>query len=133
MQKKLNKSYLEQKQLLLLSDTSYPHGYIRDFLSSLDTSKVFIYCSPASTAKFIRLYLKFSAKKQAKIIKDRNYKMFINSSTDDYIIIIFFGKKKTKETALLEILSRQLLLTYKDIIIVTEEGINYDEDSSLFQ
>ena len=132
MQKTLNKEYLQTKEILILSDTHYPHTYIRDFLTMLDSSRVFIYCSPASTAKFMRIYLKFSAKKQAKIIKDKNYKMFFNNHIDKYVIVIFFGKKKTKETPLLDLLSRQLLLTYKDIIIVTEEGVDYDEDSALF-
>lgn len=129
---KINNAYLERKKILLLSDTSFPHDYIKSFLSQLTSGKVYIYSSPASTAKFIKVYLKVFTKRKISIIKDKNFKIFFDSKIDDYVVVILFGKKRTKETPILELLAKKLLTSYQDVVIVSEEGVDYDEDSPLF-
>jgi hypothetical protein len=132
MQREINKSYLNSKKVLLLSDTHYPHLYIKDFLKYLDASNVYVYVSPATTSKFIKVYLKVFAHRNATILKDKKYKIFFDDAINNYIVVIFFGKKATNETQLLEKLAKKLILCYQDVIVVTHEGIDYDEDSSLF-
>ena len=112
-------SYLEGKKVLVLSDTSYRHDYIVNFIEKLNKSKVYIYISPATTSRFIKLWT---------IIYDKHYQYFYTHKIDDYEICIILGKKKSKETPILTRLVRDMLLTYKNITIVTEKGIDCDEN-----
>jgi len=123
-----NYSFLKNKKVLLLSDTGNPYKYLIDFIPELNNSKIYIYVSPASTSKFIRLFVKQSLNKKVKIIKDKNFSMFYNNKIKDYYVCIFFGKNNTKETAALKRLTRDMLLLYNNIIVITESGVDYDED-----
>lgn len=129
----INIEYLQTKKLLLISDTWYPYEYITNFVSKLITGKVFVYSSPASTARFIKVYLKVFANRKVNLIKDKNFNIFFDDKINDYIVVVFFGKKRVKETDLLEILAKKLLTSYQDVIIVYPDGVDYDEDSSLFK
>ena len=124
-------SFLKNKEVLLLSDTANPYNHLINFLPELKNSKVYIYVSPASTAKFIRLFIKQSLNKKVKIIKDKNFSLFYNEEIKKYHICIFFGKHETKETKLLKRLTRDMLLLYNNIIVITENGVDYDEDYSV--
>ena len=53
------------------------------------------------------------------------YKYLINFI---YYVCIFFGKNNTQETAALKRLTRDMLLLYNNIIVITESGVDYDED-----
>lgn len=130
---KINNNYLENKKILLLSDTWYPYDYIKDFLKTLVNGKIYIYSSPASTAKFIKVYLKVFTKRKVQIIKDKDFKLFFNEKIDDYVVVIFFGKKKTKETPILELLAKKLLTSYQDVVTVLPDGVDYDENCPLFE
>ena len=123
-----NYSFLKNKKVLLLSDTGNPYNYLINFIPELNNSKIYIYVSPASTSKFIRLFVKQSLNKKVKIIEDKNFSMFYNNKIKDYYVCIFFGKNKTKETAVLKRLTRDMLLLYNNIIVITEDGVDYDED-----
>jgi len=123
-----NYFFLKNKKVLLLSDTGNPYKYLIDFIPELNNSKIYIYVSPASTSKFIRLFVKQSLNKKVKIIKDKNFSMFYNNEIKDYYVCIFFGKNNTKETAALKRLTRDMLLLYNNIIVITESGVDYDED-----
>ncbi len=129
----INKEYLKTKKLLLISDTWYPYLYITDFIKILDSGKVYVYSSPASTAKFIKVYLKVFAKRKVKLIKDKNFNLFFNDKINEYIVVVFFGRKRVKETDLLEIVAKKLLTSYQDVMLVYPDGVDYDEDSPLFQ
>lgn len=124
-------NFLKDKKVLLLSDTGNPYNYLIDFIPELKNSKIYIYISPASTAKFVKLFIKQSLNKKVKIIQDKNFSLFYNNEIKDYYICIFFGKYKTKETALLRRLTRDMLLLYNNIIVITENGVDYDENYSL--
>ena len=54
--------------------------------------------------------------------------MFYNNKIKDYYVCIFFGKNNTQETAALKRLTRDMLLLYNNIIVITESGVDYDED-----
>ena len=123
-----NYSFLKDKKVLLLSDTGNPYKYLINFIPELMNSKIYIYVSPASTSKFIRLFVKQSLNKKVKIIKDKNFSMFYNNKIKDYYVCIFFGKNNTQETAALKRLTRDMLLLYNNIIVITESGVDYDED-----
>ena len=123
-----NYSFLKDKKVLLLSDTGNPYKYLIDFIPELTNSKIYIYVSPASTSKFIKLFVKQSLNKKVKIIKDKNFSMFYNNKIKDYYVCIFFGKNNTQETAALKRLTRDMLLLYNNIIVITENGVDYDED-----
>lgn len=123
-----NYSFLKNKKVLLLSDTGNPYKYLIKFIPELNNSKIYIYVSPASTSKFIRLFVKQSLNKKVKIIEDKNFSMFYNNKIKDYYVCVFFGKNKTKETAVLKRLTRDMLLLYNNIIVITENGVDYDED-----
>ena len=128
----INQEYLGTKKLLLISDTWYPYEYIKKFLADLNSGKVYVYASPASTAKFIKVYLKIFANRKVSLIKDKNFNMFFDDRINEYIVVIFFGRKKAKETPLLEILAKKLLTSYQDVVIVYPDGVDCDEDSPLF-
>lgn len=130
---KVNNNYLKDKKLLLLSDTWFPYDYIKEFLKELTAGKVYIYSSPASTAKFIKVYIKVFAKRKVQILKDKDFKLFFDKKVDDYVVVIFFGKKRTKETPVLELLAKKLLTSYQDVVTVLPDGIDYDENSPLFR
>ena len=61
-------------------------------------------------------------------LKDKNFSMFYNNKIKDYYVCIFFGKNNTQETAALKRLTRDMLLLYNNIIVITESGVDYDED-----
>lgn len=124
--------FLKNKEVLLLSDTANPYKHLIDFIPELTNSKVYIYVSPASTAKFIRLFIKQSLNKKVKIIKDKNFSLFYNNKIKNYYVCIFFGKYETKETKVLKRLTRDMLLLYNNIIVITENGVDYDEDYSVW-
>jgi len=129
----INQEYLNTKKLLLISDTWYPYPYITDFLKNLTSGKVFVYSSPASTAKFIKVYLKVFAKRKVNLIKDKNFNLFFDDKINEYVVVVFFGKKRVPETAILEIVTKKLLTSYQDVMLVYPDGVDYDEDSPLFK
>lgn len=124
-------SYLKDKKVLLLSDTGNPYDHILKFLPELAESKVFIYVSPASTANFTKLFVLKIINRKVKIIKDKNFKLFDSPEIGEYHVCIFFGNKSTKETKLLQALTRHLLVSYKNIIVITKDGVDHDANYSL--
>ena len=124
-------SYLHDKKVLILSDTNVRYDYINNFLDTLEQSKVFIYIAPASTSRFIKLWTKIAINKKANIIYDKNYEFFYSNKIKDYEICILLGKNKTKETPILTRLIRDMLLTYTNITIVTNKGIDCDENYTI--
>ena len=134
LEKKVNlKPYLKDKKILALSDTGYPYRHIKDFCEVLSESVVDIYVSPATTSRFLKVYISYSGNKRSKILKDKKFLLFNKIKPKDYIIVVFFGSKITKETRLLTVLAQQLLIANYDIITVTEQGVDYDEDSPIFR
>ena len=90
----------DKKKVLLLSDTGNPYKYLINFIPELINSKIYIYVSPASTSKFIRLFVKQSLNKKVKIIKDKNFSMFYNNKIKDYYVCIFLAKTILKKQQL---------------------------------
>jgi hypothetical protein len=126
------KSYLKDKKVLALSDTGYPHKHIKDFCKELSESIVDVYVSPATTSGFLKVYMSFSGNKRAKILKDKNFLLFNKIKKEDYIVVVFFGSKITKETKMLTVLAQQLVVLNYNVITITEEGVDYDENSPIF-
>lgn len=126
------KSSLKDKKILALSDTGYPYRHIKDFCNEISESIVDVYVSPASTSRFLKLYISLSGNKRAKILKDKNFLLFSKIKPEDYIVIIFFGIKQTKETKLLTIIAQQLIIGGYNVITVNENGVDYDEDNPLY-
>lgn len=124
-------TYLKEKKVLILSDTGYPYPYITEFINKLSDSQVYIYICPATTSRFVQLWVKIQLNKKVNIIKDKHYKMFFTKDIDDYEIILFFGKEKNEERSLLRKLLKSMILSYKNITIVTEKGIDCDENYTL--
>ncbi len=127
----INFDYLKNKKVLVLSDTFYPYLYITDFIKKLSNSQVFIYICPATTSGFVKLWMKIHLNKKVKIIKDKHYEMFFTSNIDNYEIVILFGRKKNQEQKLLQKLLKNMLLSYKNITVVTNKGIDCDENYTL--
>lgn len=124
---------LKNKKILALSDTGYPYPYIRDFCKYLSESIVDIYVSPASTSRFLKIYVSITGNKRTKILKDKKFLLFNKIKPEDYIVIIFFGSKITKETKFLTIIAQQLVILNYNIITVNEDGVDYDENHPIFQ
>lgn len=127
------KPFLKNKKILALSDTGYPYRHIKDFCSEISESIVDIYVSPASTSRFLKVFISFSGNKRTKILKDKNFNLFDKIQPKDYIVVIFFGSKQTKETKFLTVLALNLVVAGYNIITITENGVDYDEDSPLFK
>lgn len=127
----INFNYLINKKVLVLSDTFYPYSYITDFIKKLSDSQVFIYICPATTSGFVKLWMKIHLNKKVNIIKDKHYKMFFTKNIDNYEIVIIFGKNKNQEQKLLQKLLKNMLLSYKNITVVTHKGIDCDENYTL--
>ncbi len=125
-------TFLKDKKILALSDTGYPHKHIKDFCKQLSESIVDVYVSPASTSGFLKVYMSFSGNKRAKILRDKKFLLFNKIKPNDYIVVIFFGSKITKETKMLTVLAQQLVVANYNVITVTEEGIDYDENNPVF-
>lgn len=115
-----------------MSDTGYPYQYIRDFCQKIETAIVDVYVSPATTARFLKLYIAATGNKRCKILKDKNYQLFDKIQKTDYIFVVFFGKKVSRETRALTVLCQSLVIQGYDLITVTEEGVDYDDNSSIF-
>ena len=124
-------SFLKQKKVLILSDTGFPYPYITEVIPHLFDSQIYIYICPATTSRFVQLWVKMHLNKKVNIIKDKHYKMFFTEKMNDYEIILFFGKEKNKEKSMLRKLLKSMLLSYKNITIVTENGIDCDENYTL--
>ena len=127
------KHFLKDKKVLALSDTSYPHKYIKHFCNEISESVVDVYVSPATTSGFLKVYVSHTGNKRSKILKDKKFLLFNKIKPKDYIIVIFFGSKKTKETRMLTVLAQQLVIHNYNIITVTEEGVDYDKDNPIFK
>ena len=125
-------TFLKDKKVLALSDTGYPHKHIKDFCKQLSESIVDVYVSPATTSGFLKVYMSFSGNKRAKILRDKKFLLFNKIKPNDYIVVIFFGSKITKETKMLTVLAQQLVVANYNVITVTEEGIDYDENNPVF-
>ena len=123
---------LKDKKILALSDTGYPYSYIKDFCKEISESIVDVYVSPASTSRFLKLYISFSGNRRTKILKDKKFLLFTKIKPEDYIVVIFFGAKITKETKLLTIIAQQLVVQNYNVITVNENGVDYDEDNPIF-
>jgi hypothetical protein len=76
--------------------------------------------------------MSFSGNKRAKILKDKNFLLFNKIKKEDYIVVVFFGSKITKETKMLTVLAQQLVVLNYNVITITEEGVDYDENSPIF-
>jgi hypothetical protein len=124
---------LKNKKVLALSDTGYPYPYIRDFCKQLSQSIVHIYVSPATTSRFLKLYISVTGNNRTRILKDKKFLLFNHIEPEDYIVVIFFGSKITKETRFLTVLAQKLVILNYNIITVTEEGIDYDADNPIFK
>lgn len=127
------KPFLKNKKILALSDTGYPYKHIKDFCYEISDSIVDVYVSPASTSRFLKVFISFSGNKRSKILKDKNFNLFDKIKPNDYIIVIFFGSKQTKETKFLTVLALNLVVAGFNIITVSENGVDYDEDNPLFK
>jgi len=127
----INYSYLHNKKVLLLSDTANPYLYILSFLKKLEQSDVYIYICPATTSRFVKLWIKFTINKSANIIKDKHYKMFFTNEINNYEVCMIFGKTKNPDRSLLRRVLRNMLLSYQNITIVTESGIDCDENHTI--
>ena len=127
------KTILKDKKVLALSDTKYPHDYIKDFCQEISESVVDVYVSPATTSGFLKVFVSSTGNKRSKILKDKKFLLFNKIKPEDYVVIIFFGSKITKETKLLTILAQQLVINNYNIITVTEEGVDYDKDNPIFK
>ena len=57
--------------------------------------------------------------------------MFFTNNIDEYEIVIIFGKNKNQEQDLLKKLLKNMLLSYKNITVVTYKGIDCDENYTL--
>ena len=123
---------LKDKKILALSDTGYPYPYIKDFCKEISESIVDVYVSPASTSRFLKLYISFSGNRRTKILKDKKFLLFTKIRPEDYIVVIFFGSKITKETKLLTVIAQQLVVQNYNVITVNENGVDYDEDNPIF-
>ena len=124
-------SYLHNKKVLVLSDTAHPYQYIISFLKQLKQSDVYIYICPATTSRFVKLWIKVTLNKSANIIKDKQYKMFFTNEIDNYEVCMIFGKTKNFDRSLLKRVLRNMLLSYQNITVVTESGIDCDENHTL--
>lgn len=124
-------SYLHNKKVLVLSDTAHPYQYIISFLKQLKQSDVYIYICPATTSRFVKLWIKVTLNKSANIIKDKHYKMFFTNEIDNYEVCMIFGKTKNFDRSLLKRVLRNMLLSYQNITVVTESGIDCDENHTL--
>lgn len=129
----LTTELFKDKKILALSDTGYPYQHIRNFCKLIKDSIVDVYVSPATTSGFLKVYASATGNRRVKILKDKNYQIFNKNFLDKYIVVIFFGSKITKETKLLTIIAQQLIIQNKNVIVVSEEGIDYDEDNSIFR
>lgn len=125
-------TFLKDKKVLALSDTGYPHKHIKDFCKQLSESIVDVYVSPATTSGFLKVYMSFSGNKRAKILRDKKFLLFNKIKPKDYIVVIFFGSKITKETKMLTVLAQQLVVANYNVITVTEEGVDYDENNPIY-
>ena len=124
-------SYLHNKKVLVLSDTAHPYQYIISFLKQLKQSDVYIYICPATTSRFVKLWIKVTLNKTANIIKDKHYKMFFTNEIENYEVCMIFGKTKNFDRSLLKKVLRNMLLSYQNITVVTESGIDCDENHTL--
>lgn len=127
------KSILKNKKILALSDTGYPYPHIKNFCKELSESVVDVYVSPATTSRFLKVYMTYSGNKRAKILKDKKFNLFDKIKPSDYIVVIFFGSKITKETKLLTVIAQQFIINNYNVITVNESGIDYDEDNPVFR
>jgi len=124
-------SYLHNKKVLVLSDTAHPYQYITSFLKQLKQSDVYIYICPATTSRFVKLWIKVTLNKTANIIKDKHYKMFFTNEIENYEVCMIFGKTKNFDRSLLKKVLRNMLVSYQNITVVTESGIDCDENHTL--
>jgi hypothetical protein len=62
-----------------------------------------------------------------------NKKKLLKVDKDNNILILFFGKRNNEDKKWLLSFYRKFLINDYEIVTLTEEGVEYDEDSPLFR
>lgn len=128
LQKEINVD-LSGKSLVIASDDYIPYPYIKSFLPYISNSKITLLQEPIRYYKYTKILLNSFDIKHINFLKFKK----IQESYNESIYILFFGKKNNKDKEFLLTLSRMLLLENQEVIALSENGVDIDEDSSIYR
>lgn len=128
LQKEINVD-LSGKSLVIASDDYIPYPYIKSFLPYISNSKITLLQEPIRYYKYTKILLNSFDIKHINFLKFKK----IEESYNESIYILFFGKKYNKDKEFLLTLSRMLLLENQEVIALSENGVDIDEDSSIYR
>jgi hypothetical protein len=121
---------LKDKNVIIISDDYIPYEYILKFASNLYDSKIWILSYPEHLYRYTKINFKKAGILNTKILlKNKIFKI----DKSNFAIILFFGKKNNDDKKWLLSFYRKFLLNDYELITLTEDGVEYDEDSPLFR
>lgn len=128
LQKEINVD-LSGKSIVIASDDYIPYPYIKSFIPYISESRITLLQEPVKYYKYTKILLNSFDIKHINFLKFKK----IEESYDKSIYILFFGKKNNKDKEFLLTLSRMLLLDNQEVIALSENGVDIDEDSSIYR
>lgn len=128
LQKTLTVS-LDNKKIIIASDDFIPYPYIKTFIPYLKDSKIHLLTDPLKFSGYTKILLNSFNIKKIKTVKSDDIEKFY----DDCIFLLFFGKKNNLDKATLLRIARILLLNNQEVIALSQEGVDIDEDSTIYR
>lgn len=123
-------SSLKDKNLIIIADDYIPYEYILKFASEIKESKIHILSYPEHIYRYTKINFKKAGHANIRVVY-RNKVLKIDKK--DYILLLFFGKRQNEDKKWLLSFYRKFLINNYEIVTLTEEGAEYDEDSSIFK
>lgn len=118
-------SSLKKKNVIIISDDFIPYEYVLKFASRLSESKIWILSYPEHLYRYTKINFKKAGIPNTKtFFKNKILKIDKN----EYSLILFFGKKHNQDKEWLLSFYRKFLINDYDLITLTEDGVEYDED-----
>lgn len=120
---------LDNKKVIIASDDFIPYPYIKNFVPYLNNSKIYLLTDPLKFSRYTKILLNSFNIKKIKFIKAEDVEKHYN----DCIFLLFFGKKKNLDKESLLRIARILLINDQEVIALSEQGVDIDEDSSVYK
>lgn len=128
IQKNINVD-LENKTVVVASDDFIPYPYIKEFIPNISNSKIYLLQEPFKYSKYTKILLNSFDIKNIKFLKFKN----IDNLYNDSIFLLFFGSKNNEDKNFLLRLARMLLLEDQEVIALSQNGVDIDENSSIYR
>lgn len=119
---------LSNKNIILASDDFIPYPYIKKFVPLLQGGKIYLLTDPLKYARYTKILLNSCNIKNIRFLSSKD----IDNYIDNAIFVLFFGKKYNQDKNKLLSIARLIIINNQELIALSEDGVDIDENSSLY-